>query len=209
MILQFDRINRIVTVPSPETSVTVQEVYDQSRDIEDRSDYMDMDDIVYAEGKTDLGSGQFIVISLFMVNSWRIAFEARPGPDLVVCQVVGGNMVGRVGDPASTAQHPIAPTTFTHATIAQASTGLAIVSDALQADVDEIKQDARVAARGMKITKKSTDAEGGVPGTLEVYDPLDDSLVGTGDIYEDHVDDGAPSTVGYRDRGINRQEKIS
>ena len=79
----------------------------------------------------------------------------------------------------------------------------------LESQMAVVEVDARVAARGMKITKKSTDAEGGVPGTLEVYDPLDDSLVGTGDIYEDHVDDGASATVGYRDRGINRQEKIS
>lgn len=209
MILQFDRVNRIVTVPSPEIEVSVQEIYDQSQDILDRSDYMDMDVFVYAEGKTDLGGGKFIVVTLFMLYGWRVAFEARAGPDLVVCEVSEGNIVGRVGNPASTPSHPIAPTDYTHVTIAQASTGLAVVSASLQADVDEIKQDARVAARGMKITKKSTNAEGGVPGILEVYDPLDDSLVGTGNIYEDHVDDGAAETIGYRDRGINRQEKIS
>jgi len=203
MILSFDRPNKLVIVPDTETEVTVQEVYDQCRDYEDLSTSMSYDELVYAEGKTDLGGGKLIVITLFMINGWRIAFEDRAGPGLTVCQVLGGNTVGRVGDQNSTPQHPIAPTANTHVTIDQASTGLAVVSTEMQADIDQILLDARVAARGEKITKRSTDPAT-VPGTLEVYDPDDDSLVGTGDLWEDE-----DATTGYQGRGIDRQGKVS
>lgn len=73
----------------------------------------------------------------------------------------------------------------------------------IQSDVDLVKVDARVAARGKKVTKRSTDPAT-LPGTLEVYDPDDDSLVGTGDLWED--EDG---TTGYQGRGIDRQDKVS
>jgi len=53
----------------------------------------------------------------------------------------------------------------------------------------------KIALFGAKITHRSTDAAGGVPGTIEVYDPDTDALVGTGDIYE-----SADKSTGYRGR---------
>ncbi|MDX1407028.1 MAG: hypothetical protein R3330_02815 [Saprospiraceae bacterium] len=72
------------------------------------------------------------------------------------------------------------------------------------ADLAVIKKDVRIAARGGKKLIQSVNPTGGVPGVLEVYDPDDDSLVGTGDLYEDSDD-----TIGYRGSGIDHQGKIT
>lgn len=63
--------------------------------------------------------------------------------------------------------------------------------------------DNRIALYGKKITRKSTDPLT-LPGTFEIYDPDTGLLVGTADAYED--EDG---TVGYRGRGIDRQDAVS
>jgi hypothetical protein len=63
--------------------------------------------------------------------------------------------------------------------------------------------DNRIALYGKKITRKATDPLTG-PGTFEIYDPDTGLLVGTADAYED--EDG---TIGYRGRGIDRQDVVS
>jgi hypothetical protein len=82
--------------------------------------------IVDAEGKTDMGSGKFAVIFLFLINGWRLAFEARPGPTTVICEIADGNTFGRIGDKTSAAQHPIAPTDYVYAIVYQATTGASV-----------------------------------------------------------------------------------
>lgn len=71
------------------------------------------------------------------------------------------------------------------------------------AQLSQISTDARVAARGAKIAKRSNNPVGN-PGTLEVYDPADDTLYASGDIWEDEN-----ATTGYRGNGIDRQDKLT
>jgi hypothetical protein len=72
-----------------------------------------------------------------------------------------------------------------------------------KAAAEAAQVDNRIALYGMKITRKSTDPLT-LPGTLELYDPDTDLLVGTAEIYED--EDG---NTGYRGRGLDREEKLS
>lgn len=189
MSLSFDRPNKLAVVPIPDTEITVQEVYDECRDYEDRSGTsMAFDDLVDAEGKTDLGTGSFIVVTLFMVNSWRIAFADRAGPSLVVCQVSGGNTLGRVGNKGSAVQHPIAPTLFTHATIDQASTGL--IQAQATADLLSIKQ--------IMFNRLETDP---VTGVMTLYEDDAVTVLKTWDIWEDIA-----QIQRYRSQGMERRD---
>jgi hypothetical protein len=159
MILQFDRPNKLVIVPDTETEVTVQEIYDQCRDYEDRPDSLAFLELVDAEGKTDLGGGEFIVITLFMINGWRLKFDDRPGPADTTCRVSGGNILGRVGDKGSAAQHPIAPSDYTFPIIYQATTGLALTDTATAASIAALDTNVdtlAVYARAKKVTSQSS-----------------------------------------------------
>lgn len=115
MALDFDFYNSIITVLSPDTSVTIQELIDGIRDIEDESIAMAYGHIADAYGKQDLGSGVKVGITLVLMSPWRVAFEARPGPDTVSCRIDGGNLVGGLDS------NPIAPTAFTQITMANSS----------------------------------------------------------------------------------------
>lgn len=89
--LSFDRTTRIMTVDLPDTLITVQEVYDQSRDYEDEPVQMDLGSLVRASGKDAIGAGRFVGITMTIQNGWRLAFAARGGPDTVQCRVSDGN----------------------------------------------------------------------------------------------------------------------
>lgn len=115
MALNFDFYNSIITVPSPDTSVTIQELIDAIRDMEDEYIAMPYGHIADAYGKQDLGSGVKVGITLVLMSPWRVAFEARSGPDTVSCRIDGGNLVGGLDN------NPIAPTAFTQVTMANSS----------------------------------------------------------------------------------------
>ena len=115
MALNFDFYNSIITVTSPDTSITIQELIDAIRDIEDESIAMPYGHIADAYGKQDLGNGVKVGITLVLMSPWRVAFEARPGPDTVSCRIDGGNLVGGLDN------NPIAPTAFTQVTMANSS----------------------------------------------------------------------------------------
>ena len=126
----FDIPTKIVEIASPDTEATVQEIYDACVDFEETSAMLGHNRIVEAEGKFIVTTGQLLVITLFMLNGWRVQFEARAGPALEVCSISSGNFVGRTGnskdDPES---HPVAPTDNTHVTIEQAITGAMLQED--------------------------------------------------------------------------------
>lgn len=115
MALNFDFYNSIITVPSPDTSITVQELIDEIRDAEDEDLAISYSHIADAYGKQDLGSGVKVGITLVLMSPWRVAFEARSGPDTVSCRIDGGNLVGGLDN------NPIAPTAFTQVTMANSS----------------------------------------------------------------------------------------
>lgn len=117
--LVYDFFNKIIEVPKPDTSLTLQYLVDQTRDVEDEitpSPGMVFSKIIDAYGKQSLGGGSLVGITVVMLDGWRVRFESRaPGPDTVACTISGGNFVGNAG------ANPVAPSPYVSVTIAQSS----------------------------------------------------------------------------------------
>jgi len=83
---------RIITVAAPSVEITMQDLRDTLR-------AMEMTDvgILYAplletSGKQDLGDQLYVGLTVKLLNA-KIAFEARPGPEWILCTMKGGNCV--------------------------------------------------------------------------------------------------------------------
>lgn len=83
---------RIITVAAPSTEITIQDLHDTLRDLEDRADDLTYDELVDSAGKESLGGGVYVGITMTLNNA-QLAFEARGGPAFVQCNVSGGNLV--------------------------------------------------------------------------------------------------------------------
>lgn len=101
---------RIITVAVPSTEITIQDLLDTCRELEDDLTNTVYDPLASAAGKENLGGGVRVGITLTLLNA-VLAFEARPGPTYTQCIVSGGNIVAvdSNGDNLS----PIYPTAFT------------------------------------------------------------------------------------------------
>ncbi len=120
--LLFDFYDKIITVPIADTSLDLQFLINEIRSAEHNlAPGIAYDQIADAFGKQDLGGGVKVGITVILLDGWRVAFEARPGPGTVSVTVSGGNFVGEAG------ANPIAPTAFTQVNVAQ-STSAALVS---------------------------------------------------------------------------------
>lgn len=120
--LLYDFYLKIITVPIADTTLDLQFLVDETRTAEHNlAPGMGYDKIIDAFGKQDLGGGVLVGITVVMLDGWRVAFAARPGPSTVSVTISGGNFVGEAG------ANPIAPTAFTQVTIAQ-STSASLVS---------------------------------------------------------------------------------
>jgi len=125
----FNFTTKIIEVPSP-ANAAVQDIWNAivkaSADIQS----MDDEEIATISGKEALGGGQFVGITLSLINGWRLQFEAQGGPDWVRRTVSGGNVVTSQADQAPAggpavgdADDPIAPSAYVTATIAQSVSG--------------------------------------------------------------------------------------
>ncbi len=83
---------RIITVASPSVELTMQDLLDTLRAREDDIENMGYKSIVDGSGKQNLGGGTKVGITIQLLNA-KVAFEARPGPDWVLCSLIGGNLV--------------------------------------------------------------------------------------------------------------------
>ncbi|MEK7169105.1 MAG: right-handed parallel beta-helix repeat-containing protein [Patescibacteria group bacterium] len=124
--LTFFKTEKVIQVDSPQTTVTCQDLINQIRLYEENLNNLDYGHIANAYGKQALGGGSYIGITLELVNDWRIAFEARSGPDTIACTVSGGNLVAinQYGN------NPLKATAFTQVNIAQSSSPTIIQADA-------------------------------------------------------------------------------
>lgn len=106
--LVFDFYNSIIEVPAPDTSLDMQYLIDSIRDQEEELDPgIQYSKIADASGKDDLGGGVFTAITVRLLDSWRVRFEARSGPETVQCTISGGNLVGGLSG------NPVAPSAYT------------------------------------------------------------------------------------------------
>ena len=122
MALVFDKNTKIITVESPQVTLTIQDLHDDIRLYEELNQNLEVAQIANASGKQSLGGGVTVGITLELINDWRLAFAARPGPDTVLCTVTGGNLVAtNIYD-----NNPIYPTAYTQVTISQSSSATVI-----------------------------------------------------------------------------------
>lgn len=126
---------RLLTVLSPSTEITIQDLVDTCRFLEDTSPNMSYDFLIDAAGKEALGGGVFVGVTATLNNA-VLAFEARPGPNWVLCTISGGNIVAvdANGDPVD----PRYPTAFTTVDRAASSSATLITSEPASASAAAI-----------------------------------------------------------------------
>lgn len=115
--LTFFKFDRVIRVNSPFTEVTIQDLINQIRDYEDELDFMDYGKIADAFGKQDLGGGEFVGITLVLLNDWRLQFQSPGAAPTVTRYVRGGNLVAD----NSFSDNPIKPSDYVTVIIAQSS----------------------------------------------------------------------------------------
>ncbi len=92
MGLAFDKIDQIITVESPATEITMQELINGIRDFEDEYYGVDIAKVANASGKEALGGGVLVGITVTLID-WKLKFADRAGPDYILCNATGGNLV--------------------------------------------------------------------------------------------------------------------
>lgn len=110
---------RLITVASPATEITIQDLVDTLRDLEDNLANIQYDQIISAAGKEDLGGGVQVGITATLLDA-LLQFEARSGPTYTQCNVSGGNLVA-VDGVGVTQTTPISPTAFTQVVVTASS----------------------------------------------------------------------------------------
>jgi len=119
MGLVFDTINQIIEVEAPATEITMQELINGIRDFEDDNLGMSFAKIANASGKQDLGGGVLVGITVTLID-WKLKFEDRPGPDFIICNVTGGNLV-RYDTVLDQYTSPIEPAAYVTVTLTASS----------------------------------------------------------------------------------------
>jgi hypothetical protein len=92
--IDWDTSPRIILVDAPSISVEMQDLIDTLRYLESQANAMDNPQLLDAAGKEFLkGDGSLKVGLTVTLNNAQVAFEARGGPDWVLCEIAGGNVV--------------------------------------------------------------------------------------------------------------------
>lgn len=93
MGISLDASTKIVSITSPTTSTTVQELVNAIRDWEAEQDNMAYTHVIDAAGKSDLGGGVTTGITMTLSSTWQIQYWSG----VVRGTLDGGNVVGGVG----------------------------------------------------------------------------------------------------------------
>ena len=118
---------RIITIAAPSAEISIQDLHDSLRAIEDEPTNMGYDILVRSAGKEDLGGGVTVGITATLQNA-KLAFEARPGPVYAQCSISGGNLVAV--DANQAAISPVEPTAFTQIVLTASVAASAIPAEA-------------------------------------------------------------------------------
>jgi len=117
--IDWESSPRILTVLSPSTELTIQDLVDTCRWMENEIGAWDDPALIVAAGKDPLGGGVFVGITATLQNA-LVAFEARPGPTFELCRVFGGNLVA-VDSVGAEVPTPFQSTAFVQVTYAASS----------------------------------------------------------------------------------------
>lgn len=178
MAIIFDRANRIIEVEADAVKISVQELLNAIRDFEDDQANMDIPHIAEATGKADLGGGLQVGVTLKLL-AWKLKFEARPGPETILCDVSGGNLVAV--DESGVAVNPIEPAAYVTVT-KTSSVAAALIAEWTQEEKDKLplviwshsgrKLTSRDIVSGMPSEHLSSEAQV-ITHDQEVHDLLD------------------------------------
>ena len=142
--VDFSVSPRIITVPDTLSTISIQDLHDTLRTIEDEPTNMGYDHLTDSVGKADLGGGIQTSITMTLQNA-KLAFADRAGPGFVQCTVTGGNLVAVDANQASI--DPIQTTDFTQI-VTSRSTEAALI--AAEAEWTQTEKDDHVAASAPK-----------------------------------------------------------
>lgn len=115
---------RVITVAAPSTEITVQDLVDTCRYNEELLQNLDNPHLIDAAGKEFLGGTTYVGITATLQNA-VVAFEARSGPDWVLCTISGGNLVAV--DEDGIGIDPRTPTAFVSVDRAASSSAILLV----------------------------------------------------------------------------------
>lgn len=114
---------RILTVAwgAAGDELTIQDLVDTCRSLEDDLDNLDDKRLIDAAGKFDLGSGKMTIVAVRLRNA-KLKFEGPGSEPWTLCKVSGGDLIAvdSLGDPIE----PIEPSPYVTVQIAQATTGM-------------------------------------------------------------------------------------
>jgi hypothetical protein len=115
--LSFDRVNNVITVASPDTEITVQELHSQIKEYSQLLYNIDLPTICDTEGGGQLSATTNVGFTLKLID-WTLSFEARGGSDYVTCTVSNGNLIAY---DTGTSQYvsPITGTAYVTVSVAQ------------------------------------------------------------------------------------------
>lgn len=113
MSVVFDKENKVILIKSPQTKVTIQALVNAIRAWEFKN--MAEASFIKTSGGQDLLDGTKVVITLTLLDNWRIQFEDRPGPEWIACTILGGNLI-TTNDYGN---NPIKHSAYTHITVVQ------------------------------------------------------------------------------------------
>lgn len=120
----------IIEVDLPYTEVTIQELVTTIRDWEDNLANMEWPKIIDAAGKEELGGGVLVGITTTLRDT-KLKFADRPGPDWVVCNIGGGNLVATSGT-VDNYVNPIEPSSYVTVTKTSSSSATLQELEAIQ-----------------------------------------------------------------------------
>ena len=121
---------RIITVLAPDVAISMQQLVNLVRDWEDdQEDGLIYDHLLNAYGKQDLGSGTMVGVTVQLLNA-KLAFEARPGPTFVQCNISGGNLVALDVDGNTMAA--VQTTAYTQVIMTNSSSATLVEQDTIQ-----------------------------------------------------------------------------
>lgn len=109
---------RIITVADTSASITIQDLVDTVRYLEEILADLSFDHLLSAGGKESLGDAAYVGITVTLQNA-KLAFAARPAPDFVQCKVYGGNLVAV--DEEGDSMFPIQTSAYTQVTLIQST----------------------------------------------------------------------------------------
>jgi hypothetical protein len=140
LVLQVFAEQQKLRILDPTVEVTVQELVDETKELEQHLWNHTYPQMIAPTGKDPLGGGQYTAITNALVYGWQYEFEEKAGPTVEHCLVKWGNLVAFT-DFKQTVQEPFNQTDYTWVQYAQSTAPAALGLETVQATLETIISD--------------------------------------------------------------------